>query len=88
MCDLAKERQRIDAILGWAAIQEPVRDSVDERELTDFGLAVLRDYYADACPDECMHERCKEFAARLARRRKAEASRSAPYGVIGLASGL
>lgn len=41
MCDLAKERQRIDAVLGWAAIQEPVRNCVDERELTDFGLAVL-----------------------------------------------
>lgn len=68
MCDLAKEQKRIDAILGWAAIQEPVRNSIDEAELTDFALAVLREYYADACPDECMRKRCKEFAARLARR--------------------
>lgn len=75
MCDLAKERKRIDAILGWAAIQEVVRDSTDEAELTNFALVALREHYADACPDECMHKRCKDFAARLARRRRVEVSR-------------
>lgn len=70
MCDLAKERSRIDAILEWATIQKPVRDCVDESKLTDFGLAVLREHYADACSDECMRERCKDFAQRLAQRRK------------------
>ena len=80
MCDLSLERRRIDAILGWAAIQQPVRDSTDECELAGFGLAVLREYYTDICPDECIRERCKDFAARLARRRKEQALRAASNG--------
>lgn len=67
MCDLAKERERINAILEWAGRQRPVRDSVDENELTDFVLAVLQENYADKCP-ECMREVCRDFATRLARR--------------------
>ena len=80
MCDLSKERRRIDALLAWAAIQEPVRVSIDENELAGFGLAVLREYYADTCPDECIRERCMDFAARLARRRKTQALRAALNG--------
>lgn len=74
MCDLAKERERIDAILEWAAKQTPVRDRVDENELAEFALAVLREHYADTCPDECMRARSRDFATRLARRRKAKAA--------------
>lgn len=72
MCDIAKEKHQIDALLERAADMAPMRDCVDENALTDFGLRVLREYYSDACPDECLRQRCMEFAACLARRRKAE----------------
>lgn len=39
------------------------------------GQQALREHYADACPDECIRKRCVDFAARLARRRRAEDSR-------------
>lgn len=77
MCDIAKEKQRIDAILERAAGMEPMRDCVDENELADFGLAALSEYYSDACPDECLRQRCMDFAARVARRRRTERWRAA-----------
>lgn len=72
MCDIAGERQKIDGILERAAGMEPMRDCIDEKRLTEFALAVLRDHYSDACPDECLRRRCMDFAALLARRREAE----------------
>jgi len=72
MCDLDKERRGIDSTFGWAAMREPVRNSIDEDELAGFALAVLQGHYADACPDECLRKRCEEFANRLVRIRKSE----------------
>lgn len=66
MCGIAKERQRIDAMLEWATMHGPGRDCVNENELVDLGLAVLREHYADTCSEESMRERCKDFVARLA----------------------
>lgn len=77
MCDIAGERQRIDAILALAAEMEPVRNCLDENRLAEFGLMVLGEYYSDACPDECLRKRCVEFATRLARRRRGAARGSA-----------
>lgn len=77
MCDIASEKQKIELILERAAGMEPVRDCIDENHLAEFGLAVLRDHYSDACPDECLRQRCLDFAARLARRRAAERRRAA-----------
>jgi len=69
MCNLVGERKRIDAILAWAACQDAVRDSTDQARLADFALAVLREYYDEACPDECIRKRCEDFAATVARQR-------------------
>ena len=71
MCDLAKERQKIDAILARVTAMEPVHCSIDESELIEHSLAVLHDYYIDACSEACMRERCREFVERLVARRRA-----------------
>jgi hypothetical protein len=78
MCDLAKERRRIDAILAWSSMQEPVCNSIDESELEEHCFAVLRQNYADACSDECMRVRCREFVSRLVRLRMEPASPAPP----------
>jgi hypothetical protein len=70
MCDLAKDKRRIDAILTWAMNQKPVRNSSDETELAGYGLVILRNYYSDTCPDECLRNRCEQFAIRMARSRR------------------
>jgi hypothetical protein len=77
MCDIADEKQKIDALLEDAARRAPMRDCVDERELTAHGLRLLRAHYADACPDECLRRRCADFAERLMRRRAVELWRRA-----------
>lgn len=71
MCDLAKERQKIDAILARAAAMEPMRDSIDTQELIEHSLSVLREDYEHACSENCMRERCEDFVGRLVVRRKA-----------------
>ncbi len=77
MCDLANERKRIDSILAEAMNQSPVRTSIDEIELADYGLEALRSHYALSCPDECMRKRCDEFAALVALSRRAQRARQA-----------
>lgn len=72
MCDAAKESKRIDAILAWAMNQPPVRHCVDEAELAGYGLAVLRCCYSDACPDECLRQRCAEYAIFIANLRRSQ----------------
>ncbi|MDP3553490.1 MAG: hypothetical protein Q8R99_05855 [Methylocystis sp.] len=72
MCDLARERKRIDSILADAMNQNSVRLSIDEVELAGYGLAALRSHYALSCPDECMRKRCDEFAAFVALSRRAQ----------------
>lgn len=75
MCDLAKERKRIDSILAEAMNESPVRASIDEIELAGYGLAALRSHYALTCSDECMRKRCEEFAALVALSRRAQHAR-------------
>ncbi|MFO1126106.1 MAG: hypothetical protein U1E25_13150 [Methylocystis sp.] len=70
MCDLAKERIRIESILAEAMNQNLVRTSIDEIELAGYGLAALRSHYALTCSDECMRKRCDEFAAIVALSRR------------------
>lgn len=72
MCDAAKVSKQIDAILTWAMNQPPVRHCVDETELAGYGLAVLRCCYSDACPDECLRQRCAEYAGLLANLRRSQ----------------
>lgn len=69
MWDLENEKNRIDAILAWAMNQSLVRDCVDEAALAGYGLAVLRGYYANTCPDESLRQRCMEYAGRVANMR-------------------
>lgn len=71
MCNLAKERKRIDSILAEAMNHSSVRTSIDEIELAGYGLAALRSHYAHSCPDECIRKRCDEFAALVAQSRRA-----------------
>ena len=71
MCDLAKEKKRIDAILAEAMNQGPARTSTNEIELAGYGLAALHSHYALSCPDECMRKRCDEFAVLVALSRRA-----------------
>jgi hypothetical protein len=72
LCDLAKERKRIDSILDEARNQSPVRTSIDEVELAGYGLAALHSHYALSCPDECMRKRCDEYAALVATSRRTQ----------------
>jgi hypothetical protein len=72
MCELARERKRIDSILAEAMNQNSVRLSIDEVELAGYGLAALRSHYALSCSDECMRKRCDEFAALVALSRRAQ----------------
>ena len=72
MCDIAAEKQKIDALLEDAARKNPMRDCADERLLTELALRALREHYEDTCPDECLRRRCAEFAERLLRRRAVE----------------
>ncbi len=81
MCDIANERKRIDAILAWAMTQPPVRYCVDEAKLAGYGLAALRCCYSDACPDECLRQRCAEYAAVVANSRRARSERAASKSV-------
>jgi hypothetical protein len=71
MCDIAKERRKIDAILESAVERNDVRDCLDESRLTEFCMIALDDFYSEACPDECLRKRCVEFAAQVVRRRRA-----------------
>jgi len=68
MCDLVKERQKIDAILARAAAMEPL----DMKELIEHSLSVLREHYEYACSEKCMRERCEDFVERLLARRRAQ----------------
>ncbi|MBY6239683.1 hypothetical protein [Methylosinus sp. Sm6] len=77
MCDIADEKQKIDALLEDAAREKPMRDCADERVLTELALWALRKHYEHSCPDECLRRRCAEFAERLLRRRAVERWRSA-----------
>jgi hypothetical protein len=82
MCDLATEKQRIDVLLAWAMSREPVRYSCNDSELAGYGLAVLREYYGDECPDDCIRKRCEEFANMVARSRRLQQSASVrPSGI-------
>jgi len=71
MCDLAKERQKIDAILARAAAMEPIRRSMDTKELIEHSLSILREHYEHACSEKCMRDRCEDFVVRLMARRRA-----------------
>jgi len=65
MCDLARERQKIDAMLARAVAIEPARGSFDRQELVERSLSVLREHYEHACSEKCMRERCEDFVERL-----------------------
>jgi hypothetical protein len=69
MCDLLRERKRIDRLLACAANQEAVGESTDKARLAQFALAVMREHYDEACPDACMRKRCEDFAATVTQRR-------------------
>jgi hypothetical protein len=84
MCDIAQEKQKIENLLEEAARRAPMRDCLDERALTELGLEVLRPYYSDACPDECLRHRCADFAERLMRRRAVELWRRASVERLAL----
>lgn len=84
MCDIAEERQKIDALLEEAARVPPMRDCIDERMLTDLGVLLLHEHYSDACPDECLRRRCADFAERLTQRRAVERWRRASEERRGL----
>jgi hypothetical protein len=87
MCDIVKERKRINAILAWAMSQPPVIDSVDEAKLAGYGLAVLRRSYSDACPDECLRQKCAEYATFVANLRRSRSDRT-PIISVDLAGGM
>jgi len=62
MCDLSKERARIDALLSLVLKSDAARACKDTGELADVALEALRAHYGDKCPDECMRKRCEDFA--------------------------
>jgi hypothetical protein len=69
MCDLAKERQKIDVMLARAAAMEPLRGCMDRNELIERSLSILTEHYEHACSEKCMRERCEDFVERLLARR-------------------
>lgn len=63
MCDIIKERIRINKLLAhtiWLRLNDmPV--SLDE--LTELCVMTLQIYYDGACPDECVEAKARHFAA-------------------------
>ncbi len=69
MCNPAKERIRIDKILGAAINANATSGRMSQDELTQLCFAALQDAYHGACLDECLEAAAREFVARrLARR--------------------
>lgn len=62
MCDLAKERKRIDELLFGALKGDAARACEDAGQLTQVAIWALREFYDDKCPDECILRRCEAFA--------------------------
>jgi len=62
MCDLVKERKRINELLFLALSGEAARSCEDAGQLSEVALRALREHYDDKCPDECIRKRCEEFA--------------------------
>jgi hypothetical protein len=76
MCDLAKERQKIDAMLARAVGMDPLGGSMGRKELIEHSFTILREHYEHACSEKCMRERCEEFVERLLAGRRAQTAPS------------
>ncbi|WOJ90806.1 hypothetical protein RZS28_05840 [Methylocapsa polymorpha] len=75
MCDMIKERIRINKILNEAISSNVDRDLTKLDELTQLCFAALQVHYHGQCVDECLEATAREFAARrIARRNWVEAS--------------
>jgi hypothetical protein len=66
MCDIAHEREQIDAILETAYAARPNAAEKTEIDLVELGIAALCQHYADLCSEDCMRQRCLDFMARRA----------------------
>jgi hypothetical protein len=65
MCDIARERKRIDLILRAAIARGCSSRRLDAEAMVDVGLTALRDSYADSCSEDCMRARCESFVGRF-----------------------
>jgi len=64
MCDMIKERIRINKILNEAIASSVDRDLTKLDELTQLCFAALQVHYHGACVDECLEATARECAAR------------------------
>jgi hypothetical protein len=73
MCNVAKERIRIDKILNDAIGSNSMSGGMSQNELTQLCFAALQDAYHGACLDECLEAAAREFVVRrLAKRSDGE----------------
>jgi hypothetical protein len=63
MCDLERQRIRIEAILAETFDQERAHGVVSEKDLLNLGMEALRLHYESECPDECIRTKCEQYVA-------------------------
>ncbi|HUI20207.1 MAG TPA: hypothetical protein VLZ74_04105 [Methylocella sp.] len=62
MCDIIKERIRINKILAHAVSMRLDHTPATLEELTQLCVVALQLYYDGACPDECVARTARRFS--------------------------
>jgi hypothetical protein len=82
MCDIAKERQKIDALIAEAIAPFRFMDAGGEALLVDLACASLGDHFLDFVSPSAIRARCESVVARLLRGRRPSATDEARYAVL------
>jgi hypothetical protein len=72
MCDIARERQRIDALIAEAITPFRYLDSAGDALLVDLACAALSAQFLDFVAPAAIRARCESAVARLRRSRDAD----------------
>jgi hypothetical protein len=64
MCDIEKERRKIDALIEETVSPFWYADVGNRDALVEFAVRCLRDDYSGFCTDECIRARCEAHVAR------------------------
>jgi len=68
MCDIEKERGKIDAIIDMNISPFWFEDARNQNALVDIAVRCLCENYIDLCSEECMRSRCEAHIARIMKR--------------------
>jgi hypothetical protein len=64
MCDIEKERRKIDAIIEMNISPFWFDDARNQQTLVDVAVRALCDDYGGCCPKDCIRSRCEAYIAR------------------------